>query len=237
MSRFTIKIGNQEFTSKTQALTFYKIILNAYKVGEELNRQDFASVKNLVYRDFENEEIEAYEKETGDYLKSVTVDLHPDFRGTQCFFLLYQSGKKALFGYRLAINNDLSNEKFFSRACRFTIANRLRDFKKHCFKNRPVKCALTNEIIEWEECQIDHKSPLTFSVIVKSFIIANKLDLSTIKYGAENGVEYFLDEELAQKFDLFHKEMAVLRILSTKENNKRASSARIKPTKKDGVLK
>jgi hypothetical protein len=153
------------------------------------------------------------------------------------FFLLGGIEEKQIFSYRLAINGDWSNEKLFSRACRFTIANRLRDFKKHCFKNRPVKCALTNEIIEWKECQIDHKAPLTFSVIIKSFIIANKLDLSTIKYGAKNGVEYFLDEELAQKFDLFHKEMAVLRVLSTKENNKRASSARIKPTKKDGVLK
>jgi hypothetical protein len=41
LSRFAIKIGNQEFTSKTQALSFYKTILNAYKVGEELNTQDF----------------------------------------------------------------------------------------------------------------------------------------------------------------------------------------------------
>ena len=237
MSRFAIIIGNKEFTSKTQALAFYKTILNAYKVGEELNAQDWESIKNLVYRDFESEEIEAYEKETGDYLKSVMVDFHPDFKSTQCFFLLGGIQEKQIFSYRLAINGDLSNEKLFSRACRFTIANRLRDFKKHQFKNRPVKCALTNEIVEWEECQVDHKAPLTFSVIVKSFIVANKIDLDTIEYSVENGREYFIDEELAQKFDLFHKEMAVLRVLSTKENNKRASSARIKPTKKDGVLK
>lgn len=51
MSRFAIKIGNQEFTSKTQALSFYKTILNAYKVGEELNTQDFESLKSLLYCD------------------------------------------------------------------------------------------------------------------------------------------------------------------------------------------
>ena len=86
MSRFAVTIGKKEFTSKTQALTFYKTILNAYNVGEELNTQDFESLKSLVYRDFENEGIEAYEKEMGDYLKSIIVDLHPDFKSTKCFF-------------------------------------------------------------------------------------------------------------------------------------------------------
>lgn len=213
------------------------MILNSYQAGEELNEQDYQSIKNLVYRDFESEEIEAYEKETGDYVKSVIVDFHPDFKNTKCFFLLGGHEEKEIFSYRLAINGDLSNEELFSRACRFTIANRLRDFKKNQFKNRPVKCAITNQVVEWEECQVDHKSPLTFSVIVKSFIVANKIDISTIEYGIENGREYFLNEELAHKFDLFHKEMAVLRLLSTKENNKRANSARIKPTKKDNLLK
>ena len=111
MSRFSIRIGSQEFASKTQALLFYKMILNSYQAGEELNEQDYQSIKNLVYRDFESEEIEAYEKETGDYVKSVIVDFHPDFKNTKCFFLLGGHEEKEIFSYRLAINGDLSNEE------------------------------------------------------------------------------------------------------------------------------
>jgi len=105
------------------------------------------------------------------------------------------------------------------------------------FKNRPVKCVISGEIVEWEECQVDHKSPLTFSVIVKSFIIANNLDIAKIEYTYSNSREKFVDESIAKNFDEFHKNMAVLRIISTKENLKLSGSARVKPTKKDGILK
>ena len=74
MSRYELKIGFRKFTSKTQALAFYKAILNTYKVGEKLNVHDFESLRNLIYRNFKNEEIEAYEKETGNYLKAIIVD-------------------------------------------------------------------------------------------------------------------------------------------------------------------
>ncbi len=124
----------------------------------------------------------------------------------------------------------------FTRACRFLVEPRLRNFKASVFKNRPVKCPITNQIVEWEECQVDHKSPLTFSVIIKSFIVSNNIDLSDIKYTSKITKEKFKDEDLASKFDLFHKKMAVLRIILTKENNKLAGKSRIKPSKTDGVL-
>ncbi|WP_432745973.1 hypothetical protein ABXJ76_08375 [Methylobacter sp. G7] len=57
-----------------------------------------------------------------------------------------------------------------------------------------------------------------------------------MEYICEVTKEHFADQELADKFDAFHKEMAVLRVLSTKQNNKLSGGARIKPTKKDGTL-
>jgi hypothetical protein len=116
------------------------------------------------------------------------------------------------------------------------VHDRIRKFKIQQFKNRPVKCVISGEIIEWEECQVDHKSPLTFSVIVKSFIVANNLNISEIEYTYSNSREKFADETIAEKFYDFHKSMAVLRIVSTKENLKLSGSARVKPTKKDGIL-
>jgi hypothetical protein len=109
-------------------------------------------------------------------------------------------------------------------------------YKEQLFSNRPVRCAITNDALEWEGCQIDHKVPLTFSVIVKSFIIANKVDVSSVDYVGEITVETFADQTLAENFREFHKAMAVLRVISTKQNQKLSGRARIKPTKKDHIL-
>jgi hypothetical protein len=236
MSRYSISIGDKSFDSKSKALAFYKDILNSYKVGEELREDDYKKIVDLVYTGYDKDEIKAYEIDTGDYIKSVIVDYHPDFRSTKCFFLMGGIEAKQLFSYLLAINGTLSDSQLFSRACRHLVSERLREFKKQQFKNRPVRCALTNEIVEWEECQIDHKAPLTFSVIVKSFIVAHKIDISSIEYVYENSKEQFANRDIAEKFDDFHKEMAVLRVLATKQNRKLSGGARIKPTKKDGTL-
>jgi hypothetical protein len=136
----------------------------------------------------------------------------------------------------MAINGLPTDIQKFSRACRFSVHDRIRKFKIQKFKNRPVRCVISGEIVEWEECQVDHKSPLTFSVIVKSFIVANDLNISTIEYTYNNSREKFIDDSIAEKFYEFHKKMAVLRIVSTKENQKLSGSARVKPTQKDGVL-
>lgn len=237
MSRYSISIGTEIFPSKSKALEHYKLILNAYSAGEMLKKSDFQSVRNLVYKELSIEDIYDYEIETGNYLKFIEVDYHPEFKNTKCFFLVVGSNEeKEIFSYRYAINGVPSDSQRFSNACRFLVAGRLREFKKQLFKHRPVKCSITNKTVEWEECQIDHKAPLTFSVIIKSFIIANNVDVSRIEYVSECTKEQFKDKVLSEKFDLFHKEMAVLRVLETKENIKLSSSARIKPTRKDGVL-
>ena len=239
MNRYSIVIGSKTFDSKSNALTFYKGILTRYKIGEYLSEEDCKCISDLVYMNsgLDDEEIKAYEEETGDCIKSVMVDNHPEFKNTKCFFLLGGDPEKQLFSYRLAINGAISDSERFVRACRNHVSDRLREFKKKQFKNRPVKCAITNEIVEWEECQIDHKAPLTFSVIVKSFITAFKIDMSKIEYISEITQERFVDQDLIDKFDSFHKEMAVLRVLATKQNRKLSGQARIKPTKKDGTLK
>jgi|GEM_PF-791190 hypothetical protein len=186
-----------------------------------------------IKQGYENDE------EPFDKLLGVMVDRHPDFRTTKCFyFLSVIDGEKSkdIFSYRMAINGLPSDMQTFSRACRFSVHERIRKFKMQQFKNRPVRCAISNEIIEWEECQVDHKSPLTFSVIVKSFLVANNLDISKVEYTYNNSREKFVDETITEKFYEFHRKMAVLRIISTKENLKLSGSARVKPTQKDGVL-
>jgi hypothetical protein len=263
MSKHTMTVADKIFSSKTEALAFYKNILNSYEAGQYLNFLDFQSVTDLYNKNYIAECMEDYKEhhvdersnilniayivqeirkiievlsyENQDFVDSVMVDYSSEFKKTKCFFLV-RGKTKSVFGYRLSISGGLSDSAIFSRACRHIVAKCLREFKIQRFKNKPVKCALTNEIVEWEGCQIDHKSPLTFSVIVKSFIVANKIDVSSIEYLCDVAKEQFADKELADKFDAFHKDMAVLRVLSIKANSKLSASARIKPTKKDGIL-
>ncbi|MBE0471230.1 MAG: DUF3223 domain-containing protein [Methyloprofundus sp.] len=253
MSRFSITVGNRIFSSKKAALAFYKQIIDRYNFGEKLSDEDAISLIALGFKeDGTPEEVaELAEEMVADFHKNnddeippnkllgVMVDRHPDFRTTKCFYFFGDidgESRKDIFSYRMAINGLPTDMQSFSRACRFTVHDRIRKFKIEQFKSRPVQCALTGDVVEWEECQVDHKAPLTFSVIVKSFIVANELDISKIEYEYKNSRENFADNSIAEKFYDFHKKMAVLRIVSSEENLKLSGSARVKPTRKDGVL-
>ena len=222
-----IIIGELTFDSKAQATRFYKSILEEYSPGTKLNEVDFGSVLALCRLQ--------WDANAESKIDAIIVDYHPAHRETKCFQIEID-GDLHLFSYILSINGGMSDMRLFSRACRFAVASRLRDYKKEVFGSRPVRCALTNEITEWEDCHIDHKAPLTFSVIVKSFAVAQNIDLSRIEYKFDNLIDEFVDEELAIKFREFHERMAVLRILSKKANTKLSASARITPTKKDTAL-
>ncbi|NLN13101.1 MAG: hypothetical protein GX169_02620, partial [Arcobacter skirrowii] len=91
-------------------------------------------------------------------------------------------------------------------------------------------------ILEWEDAHIDHKAPLTFSVIVKAFIVSHDIDIDMIEFEEKDGIVTFRDLGISVSFDKFHKNMALLRVVSKNENIKRSSNARIKATKNDFLL-
>lgn len=265
MSRHSISIGAKVFRSKSEALAFYKSILGAYEIGAKVRSEDHNLLFDLKYADEIKSEMALYEKEydeehdgerldaatlvqqiradmqdylyeSGNHLIAISVDQHPEFKGTRCFTFSYKNDGMKYFSYILAINGPTSDNKRFSRTCRHIVSAQLREFKEQRFETRPVRCAITNQIVDWEGCQIDHKAPLTFSVIVKSFIAANKIDVSSVDYIGEITIETFSDKILAEKFREFHKEMSVLRVISTKQNQKLSGRARIKPTRNDHIL-
>lgn len=222
-----LNIAGLTFESKSAAVSFFRSILDKYGNGTQLNEADFKHVIALAR--------EKWDPEASASAEAVIVDVHPFHAQTRCFHIVI-GGYCHLFSYLVCINGSPSNLSIFSRACRQAVAPRLREYKKAVFKSRPVRCALTSEVIEWEDCQIDHKAPLTFSVIVKSFIVATKQDLNAIQYTFDRFVNEFADDQLVNQFREFHEQMAVLRVLSKNSNRRLSSSARITPTKKDTAL-
>lgn len=227
MAKNRLEIGSKDFETKKEALTYYKNILNSYNQTQELHNTDFIDIRDLYL----------YDKKLNDIqIKKIIVDKHTKYKSTKCFYVILIDDTKEIFSYRLAVNGSLSNEQLFNNACRESISKRLKSLKKKVFKTQPVKCAISAKELKWEESHIDHKNPLTFSVIVKAFITMNNIDIDKIDYVDNDGIMSFKEENLSIKFDEFHKKMAVLRIVSKEENLRRSGSSRVKPTSKDFLL-
>jgi Protein of unknown function (DUF3223) len=225
--RTAITIGAMTFASRAAAARFYRAILGRYSPGDRLDEADFLSVLSLCRL--------KWDRDSKADIEAIIVDHHPAHHQSRCFQIQI-GGELFFFSYLLSIHGGLSDQVMSSRACRFAVASRLRDFKKEVFRNRPVRCAVTDEIIEWEDCQVDHKAPLTFSVIVKAFIVAHHVDLERVEYKFDNLLDEFVDDDLSARFRDFHEKMAVLRVLAKGANARLSASARVTPTRKDTAL-
>lgn len=241
--RNSIAIGGHNFSSKKDAASFYRKILNSYSAKESLSEQDFGELidlynySNSKINNSEEVECKAAEDEASDFVEvdDIYVDFHPTYKSTKCFFFVY-ADEESLFSFLLAINGGLSNDRLLYISCRNSVKKVLHDFKRNIFECRPVKCSISKEEVEWEGCHIDHKSPMTFSVIVKTFQKSSNINVDDIEFKYENSVWRFGDDALESKFIAYHNSLAVLRIISAAENMKLAAKARIKPSKNDYLL-
>lgn len=226
MSKNKLKIIDKVFNTKKEALEYHKNILNSYEIDEKLNYNDFIDIKNLYLYDKNIKDIN---------INYILVKKHTKY-SNKCFYIFFSDGASDIFSYRLAINGALTNIQKFTHACREAVEYRIKKLKRSIFKRRPVFCTLSSRILEWEDAHIDHKAPLTFSVIVKAFIVSHDIDIDMIEFEEKDGIVTFRDLGISVSFDKFHKNMALLRVVSKNENIKRSSNARIKATKNDFLL-
>lgn len=232
--RKPIKIGEIEFATKKDALTHYKAILNSYDFGEEVTANDFEDIMNLL-------EIHPRVKEkigVGiDKIRVAKVQYN-----TKSFELVRIDGSTEFFSYTKRINAPKTNFTKFREACRQAIQDDLRNvkldyFKEHS-KNGQVKCQESKELAKFEELNIDHRQPNTFSVIVDRFIELYKIDIEKIEYiQIDGGPNELKDNNLKQEFRKYHKDKANLRIVKRSLNLGRSFQARVNRQKKDLTIK
>jgi len=232
--RKPIKIGEIEFASKKDALIYYKIILNTYDFGQELCLNDFNDIMNLL-------EIHPKVKEkigVGiDKVRVAKVQYN-----TKSFELVRIDGSSEYFSYTKRINAPKTNFTKFREACRQAIQEDLRSvkleyFEKHSRKGQ-VKCQESKELAKYEELNVDHRQPNTFSVIVDRFIELNKLDIEKIEYiQIDGGPNELKDDKLKLNFRKYHQDKANLRIVKKDLNLSRSFQARVNRQKKDLVIK
>ncbi len=226
----SIKIGDNKFQSKKSALEYYKNILNSYEFEEELNKSDINDVLNLL-------ELHPNPKEKiGKGIKTIKVGRA--HYNTKSFELVRFDGTTTFLSYTKRINSPKSKFAKFSKVCRSSIQDDLRQVKQAYFdkysEKGKVKCQETGEYLTWDELSIDHRQPNTFSVIVDRFIELNNVDVKSVKYiQVSGGPDVFADKSLKENFVQYHKEKANLRIVNKKLNLKRSHQARIKRQDKD----
>ena len=244
-----LKIGQNEFKFKKDALAHYKAILNSYNFGESLSNFDFQVIADLLEYDYlnflaENEELEP-ESEDSEEIESNIDESEEDFYikdiqvtrvqfNTKCFEVFYADDTNEYISYLMLINNKrYEPEKLFNVACRNSVHADIRAVKQGYFDTHSVKgqvkCQETDIQSKWTELAVDHRQPNTFSIIVDRFKEVTNFNLDTIEYtsNAQNQI-IFKDENLIESFRSYHKNKANLRLIRKECNSSRTAMGRVK---------
>ena len=225
-----MQIGDKSYATKKDALNHYKTISNSYDFGETISSQNFSDLLDLL-----ETHPEVTEK-VGVGIESIRVAKLK--YNTKAFELVRFDGSTEFFSYTKRINAPKNDFTKFREACRQVIQEDLRKVKLEYFekysKKGQVKCQETGSLSKYEELNVDHRQPNTFSVIVDRFIELNNIDIQRIEYiPVDGGPNELADEELKTKFKQYHKDKANLRIVKKDLNFGRSFQARVKRQKKD----
>lgn len=230
-----VNLGHLNFPNQKEAKAYFKDLLNRYKPISTLNEMDSTDVMALL-----SGHTNAKEK-IGTGIAYISVD--SDDLGGQCFHINREDGSKENFSYIKCISGQQSQFTRFSIACRRSIDDELYEFKKTCFSAEKmnakyqIQCPVTKSWITWDQAHVDHKAPMTFSVIVSTFIQMENIDLDNIAFDStSNYGNEFTDETIGTRFATWHRKNATLRVIQANANLSNAFMGRVKPTQADRKL-
>ncbi|HBL12139.1 MAG TPA: DUF3223 domain-containing protein [Cyanobacteria bacterium UBA11162] len=228
MPRQSVVINGREFKSQKDAIEYFKEMLARYRNGQTVIGDDREMLMSLLERHPEAD------KKIGCGVKKLYKDKTD--MPTSCFWIEREDGSRTDFSYRTAISAKGKSlyQEFFD-ACRNAVQNDLRITKEHFFKkygdeNGKVECDITGERVAIYESHLDHKKPLTFQVLVKTFIEANSIEIKTEMLSMSQDAQFqttFVDLEIKEKFRRYHHKMAQLRIIKAEHNLSLGGSERI----------
>jgi hypothetical protein len=227
-----VELATLSFPTQSAATGFFKEMLGRYHPGERVNDEDALHLAALLVRHSE------YSQKVGcgvdHYEVMMTVE------GTPCFRIVRTDGTGTDFSYRHCITGrPPARKQEVSQALRQAVRLdlfRARDrfFKEHRGADGRIECAATKERILPDEGHMDHRSPLTFEVIVATFLESRGLsfDLVAITDGADEQVApQIADEGLREDFRRYHNAIARLDFVKDKVNLAQSARQRLKPSR------
>jgi hypothetical protein len=232
--------SEKEFATKEEAKKFFRAMLARYRNGQTINPEDSLLLRGLLER-----HPDAHQK-IGGGIRRFFRD-HTD-KGTDCFWLEREDGSDPTeFSFITCVNaKGKSLYQEFAEACREAVQPQLNEAKKKHFRefgdaDGKVPCEVTGKRVAHYESHLDHKPPMTFQVVVETFVAANKIEISGEMLSAPADAQFattFVDGDLKHQFVEYHSSVTRdrLRIVAKKENLRLGGSNRLTKPKRPVIL-
>jgi hypothetical protein len=227
-----VEIATRSFAKKGDAIEFFRAMLNRYKPDERVNDADALDLAALLERHPE------YKTKVGKGIDHFEVMM--TVHGSQCFCVARVDDSKTDFSFMQAVAGRApSRKQEVSAAFRWAIRIDLykaRDtfLAAHKDADGLVTCAVTGERIVRDDGHMDHRPPMTFEVIVITFLAGRGLSIDDVPItaGQDNQVVPELtDAGLQAAFIAFHASVAKLDFVKKTVNLSQASKNRIRPAR------
>jgi hypothetical protein len=224
-----VELATRGFASACEATAFFREMLHRYQPGDRVTAEDSVDLWELLQR-----HPERIQKIGTGISRFEVMD---DGRGHQCFRLVRVDMSSTDFSYLCCVRGQAPSQKqqvalAFREVVRHDIIEAMeRFFAEHADGRGMVTCGETGERIGRADAHVDHLQPLTFEVLVTTFLAARGLSWEDAPLTPERDNQFvpaIADAALAADFRRFHGELARLDIIKSEVNLSRASRYRIK---------
>lgn len=134
-------------------------------------------------------------------------------------FIIYRQDKSYTdFSYLKCITHP-SLEYYIKQACRESVSKDIIKFKQLIFnKHNIVKCKVSNVIVEFNKCHVDHYNP-TFKILFSNWRRYKNITIKDLNISIDNTISTsFSNLLLKEDFKNYHNKYTNLRIVSPEIN-------------------
>lgn len=217
-----VTLAGSVFANKSAATKFYRHLLQNAPIGVAYERPSPAFAVLHALLECHHDSVEKIGYGVGGFVKR--PDGHP--LGRNCCWWVRRwadEPEEIDFSYIRAIDDAFDGNralKDFRHSCRRAVRDDIADFKKAALGmfGSCVPSAISGEDVAFADAEVDHAPPLIFANLVDLFITETGIDIASTPYVDYSGVDWGFAPWLEQRFRAFHKENAVLRVISAAEN-------------------
>lgn len=227
-----VQVGSLYFKTQKAAEDYTREILYGYSAEVTIEGEHYQFLCDLLQR-----HPSAHEKIGLGIKRFFTRKTE---QGTICFWLERDNGSQTDFSFKQCISQkEPSLYQRVMAACREAVNADLWTSKRQFFKDNAgadgkVPCEITGESLSYKNSTIDHKAPMTFEVIVRTFFAGRKIEMSEellAIHGDGDTTNRFADNEIAESFRQYHHGLARLRLIGLSQNCSLGGKERIREAK------
>lgn len=208
-------LGGELFPTKTSVLERCKKIRGPYKPGVPrriVDPQEVAFLQDLLKLHPRSE------KKRGVGIRGFRVAA--DSQMGVCFWVDRIDGTSTDFSFNECLSGG-NRWADFRAAARKAVLDQVLDFKMKNLVYGETRCAASGALLEPGSTHVDHEAPRTFEVLLDEFLTETGLDWNSVRVSSGvdgSTVKEFLDSRLRESWSQFHRERAVLRLVTRTEN-------------------